>query len=225
MNYAKYIDYTLLKSDATIKEIKSLCKEAILYGFYSVCVNPNYIKLCKNQLKNTDIKICSVVGFPLGANHIKTKCFEVKQAIKDGVDEIDVVVNIAKIKDKKYAYIEKELDSILKISKGKVLTKIIVETALLDDEEIIDITQIVKNSGAEYIKTSTGFSKRGASISDIKLMKEVITDKISIKASGGINNFEFMHNLILAGANRIGTSHGVEIMQEIAKKMKKDSEM
>lgn len=225
MNYARYIDHTLLRADATLKEIKQLCNDAIKYDFYSVCVNSSNIKICKKYLKDTDIKVCSVIGFPLGASDTKTKAFEAKQAIKNGADEVDLVINIAKMKDKKYAYIEKELMSILKVTKGKAILKVIVETALLNDEEIKDITKIVKDTGAEYIKTSTGFSKRGASIHDIQLMKSIVEDKVGIKASGGINNFDCMYNLIHAGANRIGTSHGVEIMQEIAKKTKKDSQM
>jgi len=225
MNYASYIDHTLLKADATNTDIKKLCKEAIQYEFFSVCVNPCYIKACKKYLKGTSVKICSVIGFPLGANDIKTKVFEAKQAIKNGADEIDVVINISKLKEKKYKYIEKELDNIVKVSKGKALVKVIIETCLLTGEEIKSACQIVYASGVDYVKTSTGFSKYGARVEDVQLMKEICGDKIFIKASGGIKNFESMKNLIIAGARRIGTSHGVEIMQEIDKNSHKIGEI
>ena len=217
MKYASYIDHTLLKADASSKDIKRLCSEAIKYEFFSVCVNPSYIKLCKKYLKNTDIKVCSVIGFPLGNNETKTKVFEAKNAIKAGVDEIDVVLNIGKLKDKKYSYIEKELSSIVKVSKGKAIVKVIIETCLLTNDEIKVACEMVYASGVDYIKTSTGFSKHGATIEDVELIKEICKDKILIKASGGINDFEFMKKLIAAGATRIGTSHGVEIMEEIVK--------
>lgn len=215
MKYANYIDHTLLKADANASDIKRLCKEALQYEFFSVCVNPCYIKLCQRYLKSTPVKVCTVIGFPLGANDTKTKVFEAKKAIKDGANEIDVVINIGKLKDKKYNYIEKELSNIVKISKGKALVKVIIETCLLTKEEIRKACEIVYSSGVDYVKTSTGYSTGGATIEDIELIKEICKDKILIKASGGIKSFEDMKALIAAGATRIGTSHGVEIMLEI----------
>lgn len=225
MKYASYIDHTLLKSDATSKDIKNLCKEALKYEFFSVCVNPCNIRTCKKYLKNTPVKVCSVIGFPLGANDTKTKVFEAKKAIKDGADEIDVVINIAKLKDKKYKYIEKELSSIVKVSRAKALVKVIIETCLLTNDEIKAACEIIYASGVDYVKTSTGFSKSGATVEDVELIKEICKDKIMIKASGGINNLEFMKSLIGAGATRIGTSHGVKIMEEIIAKTPSNGEM
>lgn len=225
MKYASYIDHTLLKADASSKEIKNLCKEALKYEFFSVCVNPCNIKTCKKFLKSTPVKVCSVVGFPLGSNDTKVKIFETKKAIKDGADEIDVVINIAKLKDKKYKYIEKELSSIVKVCRGRAIVKVIIETCLLTKEEIKTACELVYASGVDYVKTSTGFAKGGATLEDVELMKELCKDKIKIKASGGISNFETMKSLIAAGASRIGTSHGVEIMEEIARNSNKDGEI
>jgi deoxyribose-phosphate aldolase len=225
MKYASYIDHTLLKADASSLEIKKLCKEALKYEFFSVCVNPDNIKLCKKYLTGSSVKVCSVVGFPLGSNDPKTKLFEAKKAIKDGADEIDVVINVARLKDKKYKYVEKELASIVKISRGKAIVKAIIETCLLTKEEIKVACEIVYSSGVDYVKTSTGFSKYGARVEDVELIKEICKDKIKIKASGGIGDFETMKSLIGAGASRIGTSHGVEIMEEIVKKSAKEGEM
>ena len=218
MDYARYIDHTLLKPDATLKSIKRLIDEAIKNEFYSVCVNPCYVKICHKYLKDTPVKVCTVIGFPLGANDIKTKSFEAKMAIKNGANEIDVVINIAKIKDHKYAYIEKELANIIKVSKNKAVVKIIMETCLLTDEEIIKVCELACKCGVDFVKTSTGFSKGGATVAHVELMKQVCGNKIGIKASGGIYSFESMKNLLEAGATRIGTSRGVEIMEEIKEK-------
>ena len=224
MKYSSYIDHTLLKADASAIEIKKLCQEALKYEFFSVCVNPCNVKLANKYLKNTEVKVCSVVGFPLGANDPKTKLFEAKKAIKDGADEIDVVINIAKLKDKKYKYVEKELANIVKVSKGKAIVKAIIETCLLNKEEIKKACEIVYASGVDYVKTSTGFSKYGARVEDVELIKEICKDKIKIKASGGISDLYTMKALIGAGATRIGTSHGVEIMEEIVKNSTKVGE-
>ena len=217
MKYANYIDHTLLKANASTQEIKKLCQDALKYEFFSVCVNPCNIKLCQKYLKNTPVKVCTVIGFPLGANHTKVKLYEAKQAIKDGANEIDIVINIAKLQDKKYSYVEKELSSLTKICKGRALVKVIIETCLLTKEEIRKACEIVYSSGVDYIKTSTGFSLGGAKVEDIELMSEICKDKVKIKASGGINTLEQMKSLIAAGASRIGTSHSVQIMQEIEK--------
>ena len=223
MKYANYIDHTLLRSDATQGQIKKLVKEALEYEFFSVCINPCNVKMVKKWVKGTNLKVCTVIGFPLGANDTKVKVFEVKKAIKDGADEIDVVLNIAKLKDKKYNYLEKELDAIEKLARGKVLVKVIIETGLLNKEEIISACKIVYGSNVDFVKTSTGFYG-GATVEDVETIKEVCKDKIQIKASGGISDFETMKQLIAAGATRIGTSHGVEIMQEIVKNSSNERE-
>ena len=215
MNYASYIDHTILKADAKLSQIKKLCKEAIEYEFCSVCVNPCYVKSCAKYLKGSNVKVCTVIGFPLGATSTKTKAFEAKQAIKDGATEVDVVINVGKLKDKKYAYVEKDLNSVVKVSEGKALVKVIIETCLLTPDEIRKACEIVIASGAQFVKTSTGFSKYGARVEDVEIMKETVKDQILIKASGGVSDFESMKAMINAGANRIGTSKGIAIMEEI----------
>jgi deoxyribose-phosphate aldolase len=215
MNYASYIDHTILKADAKLSQIKKLCKEAMEYEFCSVCVNPCHVKSCAKYLKGSNVKVCTVIGFPLGATSTKTKAFEAKQAIKDGATEVDVVINVGKLKDKKYAYVEKDLNSVVKVSEGKALVKVIIETCLLTPDEIRKACEIVIASGAQFVKTSTGFSKYGARVEDVEIMKETVKDKILIKASGGVSDFESMKAMINAGANRIGTSKGIAIMEEI----------
>ena len=215
MNYASYIDHTILKADAKLSQIKKLCKEAIEYEFCSVCVNPCHVKSCAKYLKDSNVKVCTVIGFPLGATSTKAKAFEAKQAIKDGATEVDVVINVGKLKDKKYAYVEKDLNSVVKVSEGKALVKVIIETCLLTPDEIRKACEIVVASGAQFVKTSTGFSKYGARVEDVEIMKETVKDQILIKASGGVSDFESMKAMINAGANRIGTSKGIAIMEEI----------
>ena len=225
MKYSSFIDHTLLKPEATTSQIKKLCKEALDYEFFSVCVNPSHVKTCAKYLKGTPVKVCTVIGFPLGANTTKTKVFEAKNAIKEGASEIDVVINVGKLKEKKYKYIEKELSSIVKVSKGKALVKVIIETCLLTPQEIKTACEVVYASGVDFVKTSTGFSKYGARVEDVELMKEVVKDKIAIKASGGIGDFETMKSMIGAGATRIGTSKGVQIMEEIKQNSTKEGEL
>ena len=214
MNYANYIDHTLLKADATEKDIKKLCKEAKEYEFFSVCVNPGYVKLCKKYLKGTNIKVCTVIGFPLGASSTKVKLFEAKRAIADGADEIDVVMNIGKFKDKKYIYVGKELAKIVDLCNKKVLVKVIIETCYLTSEEILKACQLVYECGVDYVKTSTGYGTNGAQVEDVRAMKEICKDKLKIKASGGIKTLAQVESFILAGAERIGTSSGVNIVKE-----------
>jgi len=214
MNYANYIDHTLLKADATEKDIKKLCKEAKEYEFFSVCVNPGYVKSCKKYLKGTNVKVCTVIGFPLGANNTKVKLFEVKKAIADGVEEIDVVMNIGKFKDKKYTYVGKELAKIVDLCNKKVLVKVIIETCYLTREEILKACQLVYECGVDYVKTSTGYGTNGAQVEDVRAMKEICKDKLKIKASGGIKTLAQVEAFILAGAERIGTSSGVNIVKE-----------
>lgn len=214
MNYANYIDHTLLKASATEKDIKNLCKEAKEYEFFSVCVNPGYVKSCKKYLKGTNVKVCTVIGFPLGANNSKVKLFEAKKAIVDGADEIDVVMNIGKFKDKKYTYVGKELAKIVDLCNKKVLVKVIIETCYLTKEEILKACQLVYECGVDYVKTSTGYGTDGAKVEDVRAMKEVCKDKLKIKASGGIKTLAQVEEFILAGAERIGTSSGINIVKE-----------
>lgn len=210
---AKLIDHTLLKSDAKEDDIKKLCDEAIKYQFYSVCINPCYIELAKNFLKNSDIKICTVISFPLGTSTTTTKIFEALEVAKIGADEIDMVMNIGMFKSKKYDYVYEEISSIKNIIKDKIL-KVIIETAVLNDEEKIKASEIVKKSGADFVKTSTGFSQRGAKKEDILLIRKVVGDNFGIKASGGIKTYEQAIELIKAGATRIGSSSSVKIIGE-----------
>ncbi|MFC1659269.1 deoxyribose-phosphate aldolase [Pseudomonadota bacterium] len=221
-NISPYIDHTNLRSDTTSKDIKKLCKEAIKYNFASVCINPCFVSLCKKSLKNSNVKVCTVTGFPLGASTTQTKIFETKKAIKDGADEIDMVINIGKLKEKKYKYIENEIREIVEIAKkNKVLTKVIIETCLLDNNEKVKACEIVVKAGADFVKTSTGFSTEGAKVEDIKLMKIATKSKIEIKASGGIRDYKTATQMIKAGATRIGASSGIKIVEEFLELSKK----
>ncbi|WP_457644023.1 deoxyribose-phosphate aldolase [Persephonella sp.] len=209
---AKRIEHSYLKPDATYKKIEDLCREAVENNFYGVCVNPFFVKFAKDLLKKTDLKVITVVGFPLGANKLKTKLIEASSAINDGADELDIVWNIGVFKSKDYSYVEEELKTIIYYTQN-VTHKIIVETAYLSQEEKEKAVQIVINSGAEFIKTSTGFAPEGAKLSDIRLFREKAKGKIKIKAAGGIRDFDTAVSMIKAGADRIGTSHGVEIIK------------
>nr|P47722.1 RecName: Full=Deoxyribose-phosphate aldolase; Short=DERA; AltName: Full=2-deoxy-D-ribose 5-phosphate aldolase; AltName: Full=Phosphodeoxyriboaldolase; Short=Deoxyriboaldolase [Mycoplasmoides pirum]AAA25431.1 deoxyriboaldolase [Mycoplasmoides pirum] len=219
MNYNSLFDHTLLRADASVEEIKQLCDEAVKFNFFSVCVNPSYVPYVKEQLHNSSVKICTVVGFPLGQTSTKQKVYETKIAIKEGADEIDMVLNISEFKEN-CACVVNEIRKYKKVCKKKIL-KVIVETALLSENEIEKATLVVIDGGADFIKTSTGFSSRGASIKDIEIMKNVIeknNSKLKIKASGGIKTLTFVEELIKAGAERIGSSKSVEIIKETLNK-------
>lgn len=211
MEYNKYIDHTLLKSDATIDDIFLLCEEAKKYHFASVCVNPCFVPFAKSYLENSDVKVCTVVGFPLGATFTRTKVDEAMYAIKEGADEIDMVINIGMLKAHQYDYVQEEISLLREVTMGYTL-KVIIETCLLTKEEIIKVSEIIKECKADFVKTSTGYSKGGATIDDVKLIKSVVKDETGIKASGGIRTHEDMVNLIEAGATRIGTSSGTKIL-------------
>lgn len=211
MELNKYIDHTNLNMTATVKDIKKLCEEAKKYNFASVCVNPCYVELASEELKNTDIEICTVVGFPLGMNKTITKEYEAIAAIEDGATEIDMVINVGALKDKDYEYVKNEIEDIRDAIDGKTL-KVIIETCYLTDEEIIKITQICNETFVNFIKTSTGFGTRGASVHDVELMNENKNEILEIKASGGIKSIEQAEELIQAGATRLGTSSGVKLM-------------
>lgn len=213
MNYAKYVDHTLLKADASFLDIQLLCEQAIENEFFSVCVNPFFIKYAKHHLFNSDVKVCTVIGFPLGANSINTKVAETKDAILSGADEIDMVINISQLKNKNKDYCIEEINAIKKECNNKIL-KVIVETALLDDEQKKLAAEIVLESNADFIKTSTGFSTKGAELQDIILWKSILQDKKQIKASGGIKSLDDFINFINAGASRIGTSSAIKILNK-----------
>ena len=211
IDITSFIDHTLLAPTSTYNDFKVLCEQAVKYGFYSVCVPPYMVKGCKQPLEKTDVKVCTVIGFPLGYNHFLTKEVEIKTAINNGADELDVVINISALKSKDFNYVQKELEVLRKVSKDKIL-KVIVETSYLSVEEKSKIAKIVLNSGADFIKTSTGFSTAGANIEDIKLFKSILKNNVRIKASGGIDSYEKAISFIKAGANRLGTSKSLKII-------------
>lgn len=210
--YSKYIDHTNLKADASQADIKKLCDEAKRYNFFSVCVNPSWIRFCKEELKGSNVKVCTVIGFPLGQMTTEAKVFETKDAIAKGADEIDMVLNISKLKAKELDYVTNEIAEIKKAT-GKHILKVIIETCLLSEQDKINACHCVEKSGADFIKTSTGFSTAGAKIEDIKLFKNNLSDKVLIKAAGGVSNPKDLEDFIETGANRIGTSRGVSLMK------------
>lgn len=214
MEIGKYIDHTNLRMDAREEDIVKLCEEAIKYGFENVCVNPCYVKLAKEVLKDTNIGVCTVVGFPLGMNTPKTKSFEAIDAVSNGADEIDMVINVGALKDKDYDYVKKEIELIRDDIDGKVL-KVIIETSLLTKDEIIKMTEICNETFVHFIKTNTGFGKRGVSEEDIDIINNSKNDLLKIKASGKIKDFEFMNKLINKGVSRIGTSESVNIIKQM----------
>lgn len=217
--FSKYFDHTILKADATEKEIINLCEEAKKYNFASVCVNPCYVKKCVEILKESDVDVCTVVGFPLGSMSTESKLFETEQALKDNADEIDMVINIGKLKDKDYDYVKNEINLLKKACGNKIL-KVIIETCLLTDEEKIKACELSKEAGADFVKTSTGMSKAGAKKEDIILMKNVVGNDLGVKASGGIKDLNSAKIMIDAGATRIGCSSTVNIMEDYAQNTK-----
>lgn len=213
MEINKYIDHTNLKAYATKKDIELLCSEAIQNKFASVCVNPYYVSLAHELLIRSNVSVCTVIGFPLGQNTISVKEFEAINAVQEGADEIDMVVNIAAIKDRNYSYVKEEIETVRDSIDGKTL-KVIIETCYLTKEEIIKMTEICNETFVSFIKTSTGFGSAGAKIEDVKLMNEHKMDFLEIKASGGIRTFDDACKFIDAGATRLGTSNGITIMKE-----------
>ncbi|MCH4222988.1 MAG: deoxyribose-phosphate aldolase [Solobacterium sp.] len=212
MKLSKYIDHTLLKADATESEIRKLCKEAKQYDFASVCVNPCWIPVCKEELAGTDVKVCVVVGFPLGAMTKDAKTFEAKDAVEKGAEEVDMVINIGKLKDGHDDYVTEEIHS-LKEAVGNHILKVIIETCLLSDDEKVRACKDAMAAGADFVKTSTGFSTAGATPEDVALMKQTVGDTCKVKAAGGVRNMADMEAMIKAGAERIGTSHGVDLVK------------
>ena len=211
MSLENYIDHTLLKPSATTENIIQLCDEAKKYNFFAVCVNGSFVKLAKRELINSNVKIAAVVGFPLGATAISIKVLETKTYINDGADEIDMVINIGMLKSKDFKYVENEIIAV-KNELGDRVLKVIIETCYLTDEEKRVVCKIAMKAGAEFVKTSTGFGTNGATIADVKLIKEVLKGQLSIKASGGISDKETALNYISLGVTRIGTSSGIKIV-------------
>lgn len=214
MQINKFIDHTLLKASATEQDIQKLCSEAIQYDFKSVCVNPAYVNLASKLLENTDVLVCTVIGFPLGANTKEIKALEAMDAIRNGADEIDMVINIGKAKAHDYAYIEEEIKMVVAASAGKT-TKVIIETCYLTDEEKVACCLAAKNAHATFVKTSTGFGTGGATPEDIHLMREAVGPEMGVKASGGVRTLQDLEAMVENGATRIGASSGVAIMQNI----------
>ena len=212
MEYNKLIDNTLLKADATEEQIKNLCKESKEWNFMSVCVNPYYIPFCKKELEGSDVKVCTVIGFPLGQMTTKAKVFETKDALAKGADEIDMVINIAALKDKKYDYVKNEIAEIKKTCGDHVL-KVILECCLLTDEEKVQACLLAKEAKADFVKTSTGFSIHGATVHDVELMRKTVGPEMGVKAAGGVRSHEELLEMVKVGATRIGTSSGVKLMK------------
>lgn len=211
MNIAKYIDHTILKRDAISSEIEKICKEAKEYGFKSVCTHPIWTEKIKEELKGSDVLTCIVVGFPFGTNTTKSKIYEGLDAIERGAQELDYVVNVSKVHERDTEYLENELNEIRTATKGTTI-KLIIETGLLSDEEKVYISKLAIAAKWDFIKTSTGINTTGATIEDVKLMKEIAGEDYQVKASGGVKTLEDAKNLIEAGATRIGTSNGTLIM-------------
>ncbi|KEZ22947.1 deoxyribose-phosphate aldolase [Ureaplasma diversum] len=207
---SNYIDHTILKANATFEDIYTLCNEAIEYDFFSVCVNPCFVKYAKHLLTNSNPKVCTVIGFPLGANSTETKVFETKNAIQLGADEIDLVINITQLQAFNEEYCLAEIDAVKEVCKDKIL-KVIVETAYLNEEQKSFAANLILKSKADFIKTSTGFANSGANVDDIILFKSILKDEKLIKASGGIKTLADAQKMINVGADRIGTSSGVSI--------------
>ena len=211
MKLASLIDHTALKPDTTKEQINKLCSEAIEYGFASVCVNSSYVKLCSELLKDSAIKVCTVIGFPLGATTTATKAFEASEAIENGAREVDMVINVGAIKSGDFDFVKKDIEAVVQVAKGKALVKVILETCLLTEEEKIKSCKICKEAHADFVKTSTGFSTGGATVSDIKLMRGIVKPDMGVKASGGIRDYETAKAMVDAGASRIGASASVAI--------------
>ena len=215
MNIASFIDHTILKPTTTISDVKTLCNEAIEYGFAAVCIPPPLVKNAKAFLKGTEVRTATVIGFPFGYSNAKAKIFETRQAIEDGADEMDVVINLIALRGKAWSYLESEIKHIVEaIHKNKSLIKVIIESGVLTNEEIIHCCEIYAKADVDFVKTSTGYAEKGATLEAVQLMRQTLPSSIRIKASGGIRNYSFAKQLIGAGADRLGCSASVAIMNE-----------
>ena len=212
MNVAKYIDHTLLKPDSTREQIDKILEEAKKYQFKSVCINPTHVSYASQQFLDTDVLVCTVIGFPLGATTTDVKVFETENAIKNGASEIDMVINIGALKDQRYDEVQKDIEGVIAAANGKTV-KVIIETVLLTDEEKVKACELAEKAGATFVKTSTGFAGGGATPEDVKLMKDTVGNRLEVKASGGVRSLEDFEKMIEAGATRIGASAGVQIIE------------
>ncbi|HEG7258212.1 TPA: deoxyribose-phosphate aldolase [Staphylococcus aureus] len=212
MKFEKYIDHTLLKPESTRTQIDQIIDEAKAYNFKSVCVNPTHVKYAAERLADSEVLVCTVIGFPLGASATATKAFETEDAIQNGADEIDMVINIGALKDGRFDDVQQDIEAVVKAAKGHTV-KVIIETVLLDHDEIVKASELTKAAGADFVKTSTGFAGGGATAEDVKLMKDTVGADVEVKASGGVRNLEDFNKMVEAGATRIGASAGVQIMQ------------
>ncbi|NUI81069.1 deoxyribose-phosphate aldolase [Staphylococcus borealis] len=212
MNYAKFIDHTLLKPESTRQQIDKIIDEAKAYDFKSICVNPTHVKYASEKLNGSDVLVCTVIGFPLGANTTATKIFETEDAIKNGASEIDMVINIGALKDGRYEDVQKDIEGVVGAANGKTV-KVIIETVLLTDDEKVKASELAKAAGADFVKTSTGFAGGGATPEDVKLMKDTVGDALEVKASGGVRNLEDFNKMMDQALLRIGASVVVKIIQ------------
>ncbi|RBS13949.1 deoxyribose-phosphate aldolase [Enterococcus faecalis] len=212
MELNRMIDHTILKPEATEAAVQKIIDEAKEYNFFSVCINPCWVAFASEQLADTDVAVCTVIGFPLGANTPEVKAYEAADAIKNGANEVDMVINIGALKSQQYGHVRQDIQGVVDAAKGKALVKVIIETALLTDEEKVKACELAKEAGADFVKTSTGFSTGGAKVADIRLMRETVGPDMGVKASGGVHNAEEALAMIEAGATRIGASTGVAIV-------------
>jgi deoxyribose-phosphate aldolase len=213
LNLASYIDHTLLAASSSQAQIKNLCSEAKVHTFKSVCINPSWVKICRDELKGSAVLVCTVIGFPLGATLTESKVAETKLSLTAGADEFDMVINIGRIKSKDWDYVLKDMSEVVKAAQGKTV-KVILETCLLTDDEIIKSCELAVLAGVHFVKTSTGFSTAGATTAHVQLMKKSVGDKAQVKASGGVRDFSTAIKMIEAGAARLGTSSGIAIIQD-----------
>lgn len=212
---ARMIDHTLLRPDATPEEIERLCREALEYSFATVCINPSYVPLAAERLRNSSVKVCTVIGFPLGATATKSKVCEAEEAISSGARELDMVINIGRLKSGDNEYVENDIREVVGVAHDKAcIAKVIIETCLLTDQEKEKACRLAQSAGADFVKTSTGFSKGGATAADVSLMRRVVGSGMGVKASGGVRSYGDAIEMIRNGANRIGTSSGVKIVEE-----------
>ncbi|HJF19380.1 MAG TPA: deoxyribose-phosphate aldolase [Enterococcus columbae] len=212
MELNRMIDHTVLKADSKKADVLRVIEEAKAHHFYSVCINPAWVSLAANELAGSDIQVCTVIGFPLGANTSATKAFETKDAIANGATEVDMVINIGALKDGEDELVQKDIEAVVQAAEKKALVKVIIETALLTKEEIARVCRLAKAAGADFVKTSTGFSTAGAKIEDVRLMRETVGAEMGVKASGGIHNAEEAQAMVEAGASRLGTSASIAIV-------------
>ncbi|SYX82404.1 deoxyribose-phosphate aldolase [Paenibacillus alvei] len=215
MSIARMIDHTMLKADAVQADIAKLVEEAKQYQFASVCVNPTWVAYCAEQLAGTEVKVCTVIGFPLGASTSAVKALETQDAIANGATEVDMVINIGELKAGNDEFVLKDIEAVVKAASGKALVKVIIETCLLTDEQKVRACELAVKAGADFVKTSTGFSTGGATREDVALMRKTVGQQTGVKASGGVRSLEDVNSMIEAGATRIGASSGVSIMNGI----------